>query len=261
MKYLSLFIIAKNEGDKIAECIESAKGICNEIIVCDSGSTDNTAEIAKKLGAKVVQHDFIGFADQKNYALSQCTGDWALSLDADEVLTKELADEIANISDDTEYNGFEIHRVNYFLGERMNYSGLNNEYILRLIKVGSGQYKNVLVHEGLSISGKVGHLNNEMLHYSYSDLENYFNKFNKYTSLAARDLMLKGQSFSLLGTIFRLPFEFFKRYFLKLGFLDGIRGFIWASCSTFYVLVKYMKLWDMQREDIEDKEDNQESDD
>lgn len=248
MKDVSLFIIAKNEGEKLAECINSAKTICSEVIVCDSGSTDDTAKVAEKMGAKVVQHDFIGFADQKNFALSQCTGKWALSLDADEVLTKELAEEIKAIPDDTEINGFDIHRVNYFLGGRMNHSGLNNEYILRLIRIGSGKYRDVLVHEGLEISGKIGRLKNEMLHYSYADLANYFTKFNKYTSLAARDLKAKGKKFSLLGTIFRLPFEFLKRYVLKLGFLDGIRGFIWAACSTFYVFVKYIKLWDINRE-------------
>ncbi len=247
MKDISLFIITKNESDKIKDCIESAKLVCNEIIVCDSNSTDNTVQIAESLGAKVVKHDFIGFADQKNYALSKCSGKWALSLDADEVLSEDLAKEIASLPDNSEFNGYFIHRVNYFLGGRMNHSGLNNEYILRLIRVGCGNYRDVLVHEGLEISGKIGRLKNEMLHYSYSDLSNYFDKFNKYTSLAARDLKNKGKKFSLLGTLFRLPFEFMKRYILKLGFLDGIRGFIWATCSTFYVFVKYIKLWDISR--------------
>lgn len=247
MKNISLFIIAKNEGDKIGACIDSAKNICSEIILCDSGSTDNTAEIAEKHGAKVVQHDFIGFADQKNFALKQCTGEWALSLDADEVLTKELAEEIAAIPDDTSFNGFNIHRLNYFLGAPMKHSGLDNEYILRLIRIGSGQYRDVLVHEGLEIEGKTARLKNAMLHYSYADLENYFSKFNKYTTLAAKDLKAKGKKFSLFGTILRLPFEFGKRYILKLGFLDGIRGFIWASCSTFYVFVKYIKLWTLEK--------------
>ena len=247
MKNISLFIIVKNEADKLKACIESAKDIVSEIIVVDSYSSDNTAEVAKECGAKVYQHEFIGFADQKNFALSKCTGKWALSLDADETLTRELSEEIANIPDDTEYNGFELLRINYFLGGQMKHSGLENEYILRLIKVGSGKYKNVLVHESLEISGNIKRLNKPMLHFSYEDLENYFVKFNKYTSLAARDLDAKGRKFSLTGTILRLTFEFLKRYILKLGFLDGIRGFIWASISTFYVFVKYIKLWDIKR--------------
>lgn len=247
MNNISLFIIAKNEADKIKACIDSAKAIVSEIIVVDSGSTDNTIEIATECGAKVYHHEFVGFADQKNFALSKCTGTWALSLDADERLSDELAKEIQNIPENTEYNGFELLRINYFLGGRMKHSGLENEFILRLIKVGAGQYKNVLVHESLEINGKIMRLNNAMLHYSYEDLENYFVKFNKYTSLAANDLNNKGRKFSLVGTILRLPFEFLKRYVLKLGFLDGIRGFIWATISTFYVFVKYIKLWDIQK--------------
>ncbi|NLV94765.1 MAG: glycosyltransferase family 2 protein, partial [Candidatus Riflebacteria bacterium] len=119
MKDISLFIITKNEGDKIKKCIESAAGIVSEIIVVDSDSTDNTVETAKSLGAKVYQREFTGFAEQKNFALSKCTGKWALSLDADESLTKELAEEISAISDEAEANGYYLLRINYFLGGRM----------------------------------------------------------------------------------------------------------------------------------------------
>lgn len=247
MKNISLFIITKNEADKIRACIESARGIVDEIIVADSSSTDDTVKIAEELGAKVYQHPFKGFADQKNFALSKCTGKWALSLDADETLSKELANEITAIPDDTDIDGFYILRLNYFLGGRMNYSGLNKEYILRLARMGKSAYKDVLVHEILEVEGATDRLNEAMLHFSYSSLEDYFVKFNNYTSLAARDMMVKGRKFNIFIVILRFPIEFLKRYILKCGFMDGIRGFIWATISTFYVFVKYIKLWDLTR--------------
>ncbi len=247
MKDISLFIITKNEGDKIRTCIESAKDLVKEVIVVDSNSEDNTVAEAEAAGAKVYQYEFKGFAAQKNYALSKCTSKWALSLDADEVLTPELVKEIQELPEEPSVNGYELLRVNYFLGGRMNYSGLDKEYILRLVKKEGSKYKDVLVHESLEVDGPSKRLNGSMLHYSYSDLETYFDKFNKYTSLAAQDLYNQKRRFSLLGTVLRLPFEFFKRYILKRGFRDGIRGFIWSTISTFYVFIKYIKLWDLYR--------------
>jgi glycosyltransferase involved in cell wall biosynthesis len=247
VKNISLFIIAKNEGDKIRQCIESAKGLVREVILVDSSSEDNTVAEAEAAGAKVYQHEFKGFAIQKNYALSKCTSEWALSLDADEVLSPELVKEIEALPDNPEVGGYELLRVNYFLGGRMNHSGLDKEYILRLVRTKDAKYKDVLVHESLEITGGRKRLKQPMYHYSYSDLETYFDKFNKYTTLAARDLYNKGRSFSLIGTLLRLPFDFFKRYILKRGFRDGIRGFIWSMVSTFYGFIKYIKLWDIHR--------------
>ena len=240
---VSLFIIAKNEETKIARCIASTKGLVSEIIVVDAYSKDKTAEIAAQHGALVFQHAFEGFAAQKNFALSKVSSPWALNLDADECLSAELKEEIRQIIQDTSHTGFNIPFFNYFLGRKMNHSGLNHEYHLRLVRTDKAHYEGGLVHEGLKVEGTVGTLTQPIRHYSYDNIETYFRKLNKYTTLAATQLHEKGRKFSLLFVLVTIPLEFVKRYILKAGFLDGIRGFIWASFSAFYVYVKYMKLW------------------
>lgn len=246
---ISLFIITKNEEVNIGPCILSAKELVDEVVVVDSFSQDRTAQIAKELGAKVYQRSFVGFADQKNFALQQTTFPWALNLDADEQLSPQLCQQIKNVLPGTSYAGFTIPRANYFLGKPMKHSGLDKEYHLRLVRKDAARYEGELVHEKLRVDGPVGRINTPFWHNSYSNIESYFNKFNHYTTLAARQMQQKGRKFSLLFVLITIPFEFLKRYVLKCGFLDGIRGFLWASFSAFYVFVKYMKLWDITRKD------------
>ena len=243
---ISLFIITKNEETKIAKCISSAKDLVSEIIVVDAFSKDKTVQTAAQLGALVFRRKFDGFAAQKNFALSKVRYPWALNLDADETLSPELKEEIRKVIQNTSHAGFNIPFSNYFLGKRMKHSGLNHEYHIRLVRTKKAHYEGGLVHEGLKVDGTIGTLKNFICHYSYANIETYFRKFNKYTSLAAQQMNKNGRKFNLLGTLLTIPFEFLKRYVLKLGFLDGIRGFIWASFSSFYVFVKYMKLWALQ---------------
>lgn len=245
---ISLFIIAKNEERHIAHCILSAKNLVSEVIVVDSCSADKTALICRDLGAQVFNRPFDGFANQKNFALSKVSCPWALNLDADETLSPELAEEIARTVENTSFDGFHIPFSNYFLGKKMRFSGLNKETHLRLVRTDKASYSGGLVHEGLDVRGPVGRLKNPINHYSYDTIETYFRKFNHYTTLAARQMHQNGKRFSLVGTVIRPPFEFAKRYLLKLGFLDGVRGLLWASFSTFYVFVKYMKLWYLKQE-------------
>ena len=157
MPRLSLFLITFNEEENLGHCLEAAKDICDEIIVVDSGSTDKTREIAEKYGARFYTRKFDGFAAQKGYALSQCSGEWALSLDADEVLDEELKAEIRSISEGGDSScsadGYEILRVNYFLGRRMRHSGLKNDIILRLVRREKAKFTGGLVHEKLEVSG------------------------------------------------------------------------------------------------------------
>lgn len=244
---ISLFIIAKNEETKIGKCIHSAKDLVSEVIVVDGNSTDKTAQIAAARGAVVYKHPFEGFAKQKNFALSKVSSPWALNLDADERLSPELVRQIKEILPDTKHSGFEINFSNFFLNQKMKHSGLNNERHIRLVRTKKAHYVGGLVHESLKVDGTIGRLTEPIRHYSYDNIETYFRKLNKYTSLAAMQMHKSGRNFSLLFVLVTVPFEFIKRYVLKLGFLDGIRGFIWASFSAFYVFVKYMKLWQLKQ--------------
>ena len=129
----------------------------------------------------------------------------------------------------------------------MRFSGLNKEKHLRLVRTAQANYVGGLVHEGLEVTGPLGTLKNPINHFSYDTIESYFDKFNKYTTLAATQLYQNGKKFCLLKVLCTLPFEFIKRYVLKLGFLDGMRGLFWASFSTYYVYVKYAKLWQLEQ--------------
>ena len=240
---ISLFIITHNEEKHIAACIASAQDLASEVVVVDSYSKDKTLQIAAEMGALTYQRPFDGFATQKNFALSKVTSPWALSLDADEMLSPALKEQIRNAVQNTSHAGFRLPRMNSFLGKRMKHSGLNKEYHLRLVRTQKATYKGGLVHEYLEVDGPIADLTAPFYHDSYETIEDYFNKFNKYTTLAAKQMHANGRKFHLIPVLFTIPYEFMKRYILKLGFLDGIRGFIWASFSCFYVFVKYIKLW------------------
>lgn len=244
---ISLFIIAKNEAHRIAPCISSAQGLVSEVVVIDGDSTDNTAQVCKDLGARVYTRTFDGFATQKNFALSKVTTEWALNLDADERLSPALKEEILRAVKAPQTAGYYLPFCNYFLGKKMRFSGLNKEKHLRLVRTAKAHYVGGLVHEGLEVEGPLATLKHPVNHFSYDTIEAYFTKFNKYTSLAADQLHQNGRRFCLLRVLLTLPFEFLKRYVLKLGFLDGMRGLLWASFSTYYVYVKYAKLWQLEQ--------------
>ena len=246
---ISLFIIAKNEAHRIAPCILSARDLVHEVIVIDAHSTDKTTQICKELGAQVFTREFDGFASQKNFALSKVTSEWALNLDADERLSPELKTEITQVLRQTDKAGYYLPFCNYFLGKKMRFSGLNKEKHLRLVRTANAHYIGGLVHEGLEVNGPLATLKYPVNHFSYDTIEGYFTKFNKYTSLAAAQMHQNGKKFCLLRVLLTLPFEFLKRYVLKLGFLDGIRGLFWASFSTYYVYVKYAKLWQLEQDE------------
>ena len=245
---ISLFIIAKNEAHRIAACILSARDIVNEVIVVDSNSTDKTSLVCKELGAQVYAREFDGFANQKNFALSKVSGEWALNLDADEQLSPQLREEILQAVTNENTSGYYLPFCNYFLGKKMRFSGLGKEKHLRLVRTKQARYVGGLVHEGLEVNGRLDTLKNPINHFSYESIESYFTKFNKYTTLAAQQMHQNGKRFCLLKVLLTLPFEFFKRYLLKLGILDGMRGLLWSSFSTYYVYVKYMKLWHLEQE-------------
>ncbi|RCK77450.1 MAG: hypothetical protein IGBAC_1759 [Ignavibacteriae bacterium] len=242
---LSVIIITKNEQENIKDCLESVKW-ANEIIIVDAYSIDGTVEIAKNYTDKIYVREWQGFANAKNYALQFVTNKWVFSIDADERITKELKDEINQLIslENNEYCGYMVARRSYFLGKWIKHCGWYPNYVTRLFQKEYGRYNNLNVHEQLIVDGKVGMLKNDLIHFTDKNLFHYFNKFNTYTSLAVEDLLNSKQKFSYKNLLINPIFTFFKMYFLKLGFLDGIHGLILCTLSSFYVFTKYAKLWE-----------------
>ena len=248
MTALSVIVITHNEEKNIGECLESVRW-ADEIIVVDSQSTDKTVEIAKKYTDNDHVTSWIGYSESKNIALSRSSGQWILWIDADERVPKNLAEEIQSIvrKDSSGFAGYEIARRAYFIGKWIRHCGWYPGYVVRLFRKEGVRFNDALVHEKLEINGTIGRLTNDLLHYTDENLFHYFSKFNSYTSLAARELAPKGRKISLYDLLVRPPYLFFKMYILKLGFLDGMHGFVLSILSANYVFIKYAKLWDEDR--------------
>ncbi len=240
---ISLVMIAKNEEKNIAKSLESVKGLVSEIIVVDGGSTDNTNKIAQSYGAKIFKRTFDNFSTQKNYALSLAMNEWVLHLDADEVLSEQLKEEIKNTIESTQYDGFMLTRENFFLGRKMKYSGVSREDRLRFAKKSLSKYIGGLVHEELVVDGKVGKLNNVFYHYTCQSFDGYLKKLDQYATFGALKMLENNRKAKIIDIVLRSPMAFTKRYILKLGFLDGLEGFIWAMLGSYYTFTKYVKFY------------------
>jgi glycosyltransferase involved in cell wall biosynthesis len=242
---LSVVLITLN-SEKTLKPVLEAVSWADEIVLVDSGSTDKTLEIAKNFKAKIVYRAFDGYGSQKNFATAQASNDWILSLDDDEILTPELQKEIQNLDlQNTNYQGFKIPRSLIFLGKLLKFSGEYKRHTLRLFNRKSGNWNAEYVHESVEVQGEIGTLKNQILHDSYRDLTDFFNKFNKYTSLGAKTLAERGKTASSLKIISRFPTTFLKIYFLKGSCLDGYAGFMWALFTAITPVVKYAKLKEM----------------
>lgn len=240
---ISAAIIARDEADNIADAVKSVS-FANQIVVADTGSSDNTVGIARKEGAEVYNINFEGFGFTKNKALEFCTGEWILFIDADERVSPELAENILKaINDRADCDGFLINRLTYFLGKPVRHSGWFPDYLPRFFKKGKGRYSSNLVHEIMEVNGSVKKIDGLLLHYSYKSLDQYLDKLNEYSTLSAREMLARGKKFNLLDLIFRPPAVFFKMYISKAGFLDGFRGFLLAVLSSYHVFIKYAKLY------------------
>jgi glycosyltransferase involved in cell wall biosynthesis len=243
---LSVIVITKNEERNIVECLESARW-ASEIVVVDGGSDDKTVELARGFTSKVYLKPWEGYGASKNFALQQCTCDWVLWLDADERLTKELSSEVLAVvnQEPGDYAGYEVPRRAFFLGRWIRHSGWYPGYVLRLFRRGTGEFTENKVHERLDIHGKVGRLQSDLLHFTDPNLWHYFEKFNRYTTLAAEELDGGGVHFGVAQLIVKPVWVFTRMYVVKMGFLDGIQGFILSVVSACYVFTKYAKLWEL----------------
>lgn len=244
MVSLSAVIITRNEAHQVERTVAAAQQCCDEVVVVDSGSTDGTVALCQAMGCRVFHKPFESYGVQKNFGISQAHGPWILSLDADEVCTPELIAEINHWKQQphTKVVAYYIPRSMVFLGRRFVHSREARQPILRLFKKSNGAFDEALVHETLIVKGNTDYMHGELLHYSYRNLHHYFEKFNQYTSYAADAMAQKGVTVSWLKILTRQPFEFIKIYFLQGNFREGAPGLVWSIISSFYPVVKYLKL-------------------
>ena len=252
---ITAIIPTLNEEERIQNSLKSA-AFADEIIVIDSYSTDRTVELVKKSDAILLQRKFDDFSSQKNYAIAHASYDWIIWIDADEVLTTELQEEIKRaIVNTKDFVGFYIYRVFFFKGKKMRFTGTQNDKLIRVFNRKFCRYEGK-VHEKIRAAGKLGFLKNKILHYSYISFDRYIVKLNQHSALKAEELFEKGILITPFHIIVKPIARFVKHYIIKLGFLDGFYGFIISFALSYGVLVRYIKLWNLkQRHRKNDKSD------
>jgi glycosyltransferase involved in cell wall biosynthesis len=276
---LSVVIVTFNEEANLARTLESVKPLVadgkGEIIIVDSGSTDRTVEIAVSFGAKVFVEEWKGYAAQKNSAIDKATGDWLLSLDADEEVDSELMEELTGRSDEgvlprdasrewcltmgqTGHGqeflkgrpvGFLLRRKNYFLGRWIRHGGFWPDPKLRLFRREKGRFEDRAVHEDIRVDGRTRTIHDgALVHHSYPTLSDYIEHMNRYSSLGAEMVVAKGAArFSVIGIVVRPLATFVYNYIFRLGFLDGREGLLLHLYHAVYVSWKYAKAWELSR--------------
>ncbi|HVY61295.1 MAG TPA: glycosyltransferase family 2 protein [Planctomycetota bacterium] len=246
MEKLSACIICVNEEANIRACLESVM-FCDEVVVVDSGSRDRTVEIAREMGARVIERGWPGHIEQKNFALEQATHRFALSVDADEVVTPELRESIRRALEPAEpaCAGWEVNRRTFHLGRFLDHGEWYPDWKLRLVDRSKGaRWGGLNPHDRLAVEGRVGRLAGELTHYSYRDLRHHVDTVNSFTSIAAEAMDRAGRGAPVARMLLQPPADFFRNYVLKRGFMDGLPGLVAAIVSAFYVFLKYAKLWE-----------------
>lgn len=239
---ISAAMIARNEAGNIIDALK-ALSFADQVVVADTGSSDDTMRLAENAGAEVHSVKFEGFGATKNKALEFCRGEWVLFIDADERVPPEIAQQILNVANNnSSIAGFRINRLTYFLGKPVRHSGWYPDHVLRLFKRDLGRFSSNLVHEKVEVNGPVEKLQGDLIHYSYNSIEQYLDKMNEYSSLSASEMFEGGKRSRISDIIFRPCFIFLKMYIFKAGFLDGLNGLILASLSAYHVFIKYIKL-------------------
>lgn len=246
---LSVVLMVKNEADNLLRALHSVK-FAEEIIVADTGSTDDTIRIAEGFGAKVIQCTWRGFGPTKAEALGHATGEWVLSLDADEEVTAELAEDIRRVVRDPghDFVAYRLSRQSNFLGRWLRHSGWFPDYVTRLYRRGGARMSNHAVHESIIPEGRVGTLSGLLLHYTDPTIDHYMEKMKTYTRLSAEELSAAGQQCRWWDLLLRPPFMFVKTYVVKCGFLDGWQGLVLAYFSAIHVFTKYARLKSLSAE-------------
>lgn len=238
-------IITLNEERKIARAIESLR-CCDEIVVVDSGSTDRTAELAANLGARVVEAQFTGYASQKNRAAEQASNDWILSIDADEALSEALEAEIWQVKKNgPRHDAYTVPRLAQYLGRWILHGGWYPDRKVRLYDRRKATWVGDFVHESVRVTGRVGHLEENLLHFTCDSLSEHLKTMDRYTTLAAEEIASRRQPVSTARVLLDPPWTFFRSYVLQRGFLDGFEGLVIAYMAGLYTFLKYAKARNM----------------
>lgn len=252
MPKISAYVISFNEELKIEACLESLRGAVDEVVLVDSGSTDRTLELAAPLVDRVVHQPFLGYVEQKNFALDQTSHCWVLNLDCDERLSPELARSIEAIrTGEPEHAAYELTRKTFYVYRWLEHTWYPERRV-RIFDKRRGRHAGVNPHEKVKIlGGSTGRLDGDLLHYSFDSVGDHIDTLQRFTTTGARELLAKGKSFHLLSPMTHSTWVFFKLYLLRLGFLDGFAGLCVAVLSATHVFTKYAKAltwrWQEQR--------------
>jgi glycosyltransferase involved in cell wall biosynthesis len=246
----SIVIITYNEEANIRRCLESVQGLAEEIIVVDSGSLDGTQSICREMGAVVIEQDFLGYVEQKNFATSKASHDWILSLDADEALTPELRSSIEAIFPEPTADGYTMNRLTNYCGTWVRHSGWYPDMKLRFYNRNKGQWTGVNPHDRyrLNLGSTMKHLPGDILHYSYNSLSDHLKQIDRFSSIGAIAMHNQGKRSSILKIIYKPMARFMRHFVFKAGFLDGLIGFTIARNSAHAVFLKYLRLYYLQKD-------------
>ena len=243
---ISITIITFNEQDNIATCLDSVKNFSDEIVIVDSGSTDKTLQIAHKYDAKIFHRDFDSFSAQKNYADSKASGEWIFSIDADEIASKALSEQIPKAIKNNEIYGYLIPRNNIMLGSRIRYTRWAPDKHIWLYKKSFSKWT-LGVHAEVEVEGKIGELSGPKIHKHNKSIEEFFSMLNRYTKAEALEHINQNRHFSFFSFFYEPTKSFVGRFILKFGFLDGWRGFMLSYLRAIYKLAKWVKIWESTR--------------
>ena len=238
---VSIAIITRNEEKNIKDALDSVREF-DEIIIVDSYSTDKTMEICKEYGTNIYQHEWEGYARQKQKAVDYASGPWVLILDADERLTPELKNEVTKKIADSRYDGYYIPRENYFMGKWIQHSGWWPDHTLRLFKKEVSHVEQREVHEKVIVNGSIGYMSSPIKHYSYRTISDFVQRMDTYSTLSAKEFIHKSMVSSFGSMLVSPVLVFFKMFFLRQGFRDGIHGYVLAMLYSFYTFLKYVKI-------------------
>ena len=247
MPKLSVVIITFNEERNIGRCLESVKDIADEIVVVDSLSTDETKTICENYGVKFIEHEFEGHIKQKNFAISQANFPHQLSLDADEALSEELKTEIIKAKEDWQQDGYRMNRLSNYCGKWIKHSGWYPDTKLRLYDSRKGSWTGMDPHDKFEPEkgNSIGKLRGDILHYTYYTIEEHILQANKFSTIAANELV--GKRIYLFKVFLNPIAKFIRNYFFHLGFLDGFYGFLICQITANETFLKYIKAWHIKK--------------